>query len=651
MSKQINDLNKASAPINAQKNSDITKAEIEDKLTGTIDTHRHTILTVKTDNSFDAASLPSAYPRGEILFFSSSPENKFNGLNYGLVQTFRHHATASAAIQYLYPYNTDADKIFVRSSVYGTDAWRDWAEVYTSLNKPSLNDLGAASASSIGTLNNLQTTNKSTLVDAINEAFQFGNNVKENLVEALIAKNIDCSTSDTFETLISKINELPDILKLIKIIKPGDTTLHYSNEVRASTCHSAHRDSTIVALPQEIISGLRFKANIGTQYSSATDVIYTRVKLLRDDIELTSISETLFVPAAGQDYIYDIHYPIQNNDVIRFEFSFEYENLGTDITAPGVEDPCIIINSQKVLYSTIDSETDVAIETMIAGDKNLLTSNGGGTWVNNGTPGQVTLTIPTLPTTFKGATLNITTYAGGDTYYVYYTPTVLVNRNGETIVQLFYPDVDEVYLDGDGVRRTISRTLTDLKAGDTIFCQFDITNGKAVNPFPKEYYFVIDNITVTYDTVDLVADSVEPKKMTYGTDHVLVSSSGYNVESSVANGVSSDTLVIPALPYDFEGATLYMKGKATGQSSNNIWFTINILDSDNNFIKRINDDYLQFNTTDTEFTFNIDTLQTGYKVYVEATVYNPYEPMTVATPEKPAYIAELSEISIRYNLN
>ena len=93
-----------------------------------------------------------------------------------------------------------------------------------------------------------------------------------------------------------------------------------------------------------------------------------------------------------------------------------------------------------------------------------------------------------------------------------------------------------------------------------------------------------------------------------------------------------------------------MKGKSTGSTSNNIWFRINILDSSNNSIKIINDDYLQFHTTDTEFTFNINTLQAGYKVYVEATVYNPYEPMSIATPEKPPYIATVSEISIRYNL-
>ena len=54
---------------------------------------------------------------------------------------------------------------------------------------------------------NLETTNK-TLVGAINEVFQSGVNVKQNLVDALIAKNIDCSTSNSFDELINMISEI-----------------------------------------------------------------------------------------------------------------------------------------------------------------------------------------------------------------------------------------------------------------------------------------------------------------------------------------------------------------------------------------------------------------------------------------------------------
>lgn len=55
--------------------------------------------------------------------------------------------------------------------------------------------------------NTLNTTDK-TIVGAINELFQCGTNVKQNLVDALVAKGLNCSTSDSFDTLIGYISTL-----------------------------------------------------------------------------------------------------------------------------------------------------------------------------------------------------------------------------------------------------------------------------------------------------------------------------------------------------------------------------------------------------------------------------------------------------------
>ena len=137
----------AHAPSNAQKNSDITKAEIEAKLTGGITTHTHSVLTMKNDNFKDNSALPSSYERGETLFFSNSPSNKFNDLQYTMIQTLKEYGSGSAAWQFAYPYNSNNDTFFVRNAQYGTDSWREWAEVYTSLNKPTPEDIGAAKAS------------------------------------------------------------------------------------------------------------------------------------------------------------------------------------------------------------------------------------------------------------------------------------------------------------------------------------------------------------------------------------------------------------------------------------------------------------------------------------------------------------------------
>ena len=178
----------AHAPSNAQKNSDITKAEIEAKLTGSItshnhdgqyyteteintkisdindtintkeaalqasidgkapSSHKHTIVSMQGKNTKEGLELPSTYPEGVTYFFSSNPTNRFNNIQYGTVETIRELNGASAAWQFLYPYNTKTDKFYVRNAQYNTDEWREWAEVYTSLNKPTPADIGASAS-------------------------------------------------------------------------------------------------------------------------------------------------------------------------------------------------------------------------------------------------------------------------------------------------------------------------------------------------------------------------------------------------------------------------------------------------------------------------------------------------------------------------
>lgn len=128
--------------------SKTVKKYIDDALGGKANSsHTHTVLSVKSDNWKDSASLPSTYDRGETLFFSNNPSsNKFNGLTYGMIQTLKEYGSGPAAWQFLYPYNAADDKFYVRNAQYNTDSWRGWAEVYTSLNKPTPAAIGAAAA-------------------------------------------------------------------------------------------------------------------------------------------------------------------------------------------------------------------------------------------------------------------------------------------------------------------------------------------------------------------------------------------------------------------------------------------------------------------------------------------------------------------------
>lgn len=60
----------------------------------------------------------------------------------------------------------------------------------------------------VGNLSSLQTSNKSTITEAINELFRRGNSVKQKLVDTLIAKDVEASTNETFESLLNKFNEV-----------------------------------------------------------------------------------------------------------------------------------------------------------------------------------------------------------------------------------------------------------------------------------------------------------------------------------------------------------------------------------------------------------------------------------------------------------
>lgn len=59
-----------------------------------------------------------------------------------------------------------------------------------------------------GTLEQLQTTEKTSLVGAINETFQLGSERKAKLVENLTAMRVSCSTSDTWESLLAKVLDI-----------------------------------------------------------------------------------------------------------------------------------------------------------------------------------------------------------------------------------------------------------------------------------------------------------------------------------------------------------------------------------------------------------------------------------------------------------
>ncbi len=114
-------------------------------------------LRVLNDNYKQGTDLPSTYPRGVTVFFSIDPANKFNGITYCTIHTIKGYGNM-ACIQFLYPYNTDHDKVYFREALYNNDAWRPWHEVITTANIASQNVASATKATQDGDGNVITST-------------------------------------------------------------------------------------------------------------------------------------------------------------------------------------------------------------------------------------------------------------------------------------------------------------------------------------------------------------------------------------------------------------------------------------------------------------------------------------------------------------
>lgn len=124
------------APTNAQKNSDITKAEIEAKLTGTITSHSHSYLPTSGGTMTGAITLANS-TAGQIkhkLSTGTATETLY-------VTTGDNLRVGSASIGRVFLYSTSNPQAVVNGNTY---------TLYHTGNKPSASDIGAA-ASSHGT--------------------------------------------------------------------------------------------------------------------------------------------------------------------------------------------------------------------------------------------------------------------------------------------------------------------------------------------------------------------------------------------------------------------------------------------------------------------------------------------------------------------
>lgn len=143
----------------------------------------------------------------------------------------------------------------------------------------------------LGDGDKLLTNNKNSVVDAINEVFQYGNNVKQNLVDALIAKGVQASTSETFDSLIAKLNDI-------------QSSTNPYNIITASSLPATGEENQLCVLTSKASSEFYFNASTTTVPSNA--ITFVCISGNKANYSVTSDNVTIH---------YNIAYSEQNGTV------------------------------------------------------------------------------------------------------------------------------------------------------------------------------------------------------------------------------------------------------------------------------------------------------------------------------------------------
>lgn len=130
----------AHAPSNAQKNSDITKSEIEAKLTGTITSHNHNSLSTRDNVTCESGI--TARPAVSGLSMTQAYNNGYPH-NYGNIISLRGQGDGQLFIGWSGTDGAHAP-MYVRNKRDNTTSadWSPWAKVYTEAFKPTASELG-----------------------------------------------------------------------------------------------------------------------------------------------------------------------------------------------------------------------------------------------------------------------------------------------------------------------------------------------------------------------------------------------------------------------------------------------------------------------------------------------------------------------------
>ena len=144
-----------------------------------------------------------------------------------------------------------------------------------------LDNNGTSLKSKLGDLSELNTDNKNSLVDAINDIVNLNGNVKQQIVEILTGYGVECSINDTWDTLINHI--APKASTSLFIIKNNTLNSTYSFYGVSGTSGSSWKYSTA--------NGLYTNNSTGSSYEYVTTnqkLNFSKIKSIKITAKCTS---------------------------------------------------------------------------------------------------------------------------------------------------------------------------------------------------------------------------------------------------------------------------------------------------------------------------------------------------------------------------
>ena len=228
----------AHAPSNAQKNSDITKAEIEAKLTGAITSHTHNAIASRGNVTCESGV--AGRPAVSGLSMTQAYNNGYP-INYGNIINLKGQGDGQILVGWSGTDGAHAP-VYVRSKRDNTSTadWSNWAQIYTTANPQTTITGNASTATKLATARTISLTG-----DATGSASFDGSanaSIAVNRRRCVVGQTSSTSTNPYYKFASVQLTEDYEDKEIVFKVSTG-----YSNN-KASGILRAHVRSTGTAL-------------------------------------------------------------------------------------------------------------------------------------------------------------------------------------------------------------------------------------------------------------------------------------------------------------------------------------------------------------------------------------------------------------------